>query len=84
MTDPATYAISEIVGTSKTNISDAVQNGLDTAAKSLRNLQWLEVTSIRGTVENGRIGEFQVCMKLGFRYEDRPDVPLERFQGAIP
>lgn len=80
----STFAVSEIVGTSSTSVSDAVQNGLNTAVRSLRNLEWFEVTSIRGRIENNRTAHFQVTIKLGFRYEASSDVPLERFKGPIP
>ena len=68
MTD-TTYAVSEIVGTSKTNVGEAIQNDIDTAAKSLRHLDWFEVTSIRGNIRNDIVDHFQVTMKLGFRYD---------------
>ncbi len=68
MTDP-TYAVSELVGTSTKNVGDAIQNGIDTAVKSLRHLDWFEVTSIRGNIKDGKVDHFQVTMKLGFRYE---------------
>ena len=51
MTD-TTYAISEVVGTSSKNVGEAIQNGIDTAAKSLRHLEWFEVTSVRGNIKN--------------------------------
>ena len=66
MTD-ATYAVSEIVCTSKTDVGEAIQNGNDTAAKSLRHLDWFEVTSIRGNISDSKVDHFQVTMKLGFR-----------------
>ena len=64
-----TYAISEVVGTSKKNVGEAIQNGIDTAAKSLRHLDWFEVTSVRGNIKDSKVDQFQVTMKLGFRYE---------------
>ena len=64
-----TYAITEIVGTSTDSVSDAIQNALTTASKSLRNLEWFEVVTIRGHIENARVGHYQVQLKLGFRYE---------------
>ena len=68
MTD-TTYAVSEIVGTSKMNVGEAIQNGIDTAAKSLRHLDWFEVTSVRGNIVDSKVDHFQVTMKLGFRYD---------------
>jgi flavin-binding protein dodecin len=63
------YSITEIVGSSRTSVEDAIQHGIETAAKTLRNLEWFEVTQIRGHIVDGEVGHYQVCMKLGLRYE---------------
>lgn len=63
------YSMTEIVGTSKTSIDDAIRHGITTASKTLRHLEWFEVTQIKGHVVDGDVGHFQVCMKLGFRYD---------------
>jgi len=68
MTDNV-YAITELVGSSTQSIEDAIKNALDTASKTLRNLDWFEVTDTRGHINNGKIEYFQVTVKLGFRYE---------------
>ena len=65
-----TYRLSEIVGTSNESIHQAVRNGLKRASRTIRNLDWFEVTQIRGTVVGGEVGHFQVAMKVGFRVED--------------
>jgi flavin-binding protein dodecin len=65
-----TYRLTEIVGTSRESIHQAVRNGLMRAARTVRNIDWFEVTQIRGTVVNGDVGVFQVAMKVGFRVED--------------
>jgi flavin-binding protein dodecin len=65
-----TYRLSEIVGTSNESIHQAVRNGLKRASRTIRNLDWFEVTQIRGTVVDGEVGHFQVAMKVGFRVED--------------
>jgi flavin-binding protein dodecin len=64
-----TYAISEIVGTSDVSLSEAIDNGVTTAAKTLRNLDWFEVVSMRGAVAGDAVSEYQVTMKVGFRYD---------------
>ena len=66
----ATYRLTEIVGTSGESIHQAVRNGLTRAARTVRNIDWFEVTQIRGTVVEGEVGVFQVAMKVGFRVED--------------
>jgi flavin-binding protein dodecin len=65
------YSITEIVGTSKTSLEDAVQHGIKTAAKTLRHLEWFEVTQIKGHIVDGEVAHYQVCMKLGLRYEPK-------------
>ena len=69
MTDH-TYKITEIVGSSQESLDDAVRSGVSRAAKTLRHVGWFEVTEIRGAVEDGAVGSFQVTMKVGFRLDD--------------
>ncbi len=68
----ATYAVSEIVGTSPDGVDAAMRNGLKKAAESLRNLDWFEVTGIRGHLgtDDGTVQHFQVTLKVGFRYDN--------------
>ncbi|OKJ94523.1 dodecin family protein [Streptomyces sp. CB03234] len=65
-----TYRVTEIVGTSPEGVDDALRNGIARASETLRNLDWFEVTQIRGHIENGRIAHYQVGLKVGFRLED--------------
>ena len=55
-----TYRVTEIVGTSPDGIDQAVRNGIARAASTLRNLDWFEVTEIRGQVLDGTVEHFQV------------------------
>jgi flavin-binding protein dodecin len=64
-----TYSITEIVGTSEEGVDAAVRNGIAEAAKTLRNLDWFEVKEIRGHLEDGKVADWQVRIKLGFRHE---------------
>jgi flavin-binding protein dodecin len=67
----ATYAITHIVGTSTESLDRAIRNGIDKAGETLRNLDWFEVTDIRGYLgHSAEIKHFQVTMKIGFRYDD--------------
>lgn len=65
------YAVSHVVGSSSTSIEEAIQGAVKTASGTLKNLAWFEVTQIRGHIENGDVGHYQVEMKLGFRYDRR-------------
>ena len=76
------YGISEIVGTSTESLDAAIRNGISRAAATVRDLDWFEVTEIRGHLEEGNIGHFQVGLKIGFRLEDPPRRRPE--QSSIP
>ncbi|MFE2584074.1 dodecin [Streptomyces sp. NPDC059378] len=65
-----TYRVTEIVGTSHEGIDQAVRNGISRASQTLRNLDWFEVTQVRGQIENGVVEHWQACLKVGFRIED--------------
>lgn len=65
-----TYAITEIVGSSKTSIDDAISGAVGRASQTLHNLDWFEVTGIRGHIENERLCHFQVTIKVGFRLDE--------------
>jgi flavin-binding protein dodecin len=62
--------VTEVVGTSTDSLQQAVRNGVSRAGETLRNLDWFEVTEIRGWIDNGEVGHFQVSMKIGFRLDD--------------
>jgi flavin-binding protein dodecin len=64
-----TYGISEVVGTSPDSVHQAIRNGVAKASQTVRNLDWFEVSSIRGQLDNGEVAHFQVQMKVGFRIE---------------
>jgi flavin-binding protein dodecin len=64
------YRVTEIVGSSTESVQDAIRNGVRRAAQTLHGLDWFEVTEIRGHIEDGEVGHFQVGMKIGFRLDD--------------
>lgn len=63
------YNITEIVGTSPESTDDAVKNAIAQASRTLRNLDWFEVVSTRGHIEDGYVADWQVTVKIGFRHE---------------
>jgi flavin-binding protein dodecin len=65
-----TYKITEIVGSSPDGIDAAIRSGVARASSTLRNLDWFEVTEIRGHLQDGAVAHFQVSMKVGFRLDD--------------
>ena len=66
------YSVSEIVGSSDESIDDAVRGAVARAAKTLHNLDWFEVTDLRGRIEGDGRCRFQVTLKVGFRLDERP------------
>lgn len=66
----AVYKVTEIVGSSRESVEDAIQAAVTRACKTLRNVRWFEIKEMRGTVTEGRVGEYQVVLKLGFHLEE--------------
>ena len=65
-----TFRLTEIVGTSTEGVAQAITNGIERASKTLRHLQWFEVTDIRGNLADGAVDHYQVTLKVGFRIDD--------------
>ena len=70
METEGTYKVTELVGTSPDGIDAAIRHALARASQTLRNLDWFEVTEIRGRITQGNVEQFQVTMKIGFRIEE--------------
>jgi hypothetical protein len=70
MSDHHTYKKVEVVGSSRISSDDAINNALQECAKSVRNLEWFEVVESRGHIENGKVGHYQVTLKVGFRISE--------------
>jgi flavin-binding protein dodecin len=63
------YKVLELVGSSETSIEDAIAAAIALANKTIRNLDWFEVIQTRGHIVNGKIGHYQVTLKIGFTLE---------------
>jgi flavin-binding protein dodecin len=64
------YRVTEIVGSSPAGVTEAIEVAAARAALTIRELDWFEVTEIRGHFEKNSIAHYQVTMKVGFRLED--------------
>jgi hypothetical protein len=62
-----TYKLIELVGVSSNSIEEAVQNAIARANQTLKNLDWFEIVETRGLIQEGKINQFQVKLKVGFR-----------------
>lgn len=63
------YSVTEIVGSSPDGTDQAITNAVAEASKTLRNLEWFEVQSVRGKLDGGAVTHWQVTIKVGFRHE---------------
>jgi dodecin len=64
------YKKIEIVGSSQNGFEEAVRNALARAKKTVRNMRWFEVIETRGYIDDGKVGEWQVTLKIGFTLEE--------------
>ena len=64
------YKLIELVGSSTVSIEDAIQNAVNRAAKTIRNMRWFQVLETRGHIDNGQVAHYQVTIKIGFTLDD--------------
>jgi flavin-binding protein dodecin len=65
------YKKIEMVGSSKISIEDAISNAIEQCRKTIKNMDWFEVVDTRGHIVDGKVGHFQVTIKIGFKIEHR-------------
>ena len=63
------YKLIEVVGSSAQSSDEAIRNAIETAAKSIKHIEWFEVVETRGHVVEGKVAHFQVTVKIGFRLD---------------
>jgi len=64
------YKSTELTGSSKESVDDAVRTAIERASKTLRDIRWFEVTDVRGHVRDGKVAHWQVTVKVGFTLEE--------------
>jgi len=65
----AVLKILELVGTSKESWSDAAREAVNEAAKTVRGIETVDVVNSKAVVQNNRLTEYQVQVRIGFRIE---------------
>ena len=65
-----TYALTEVVGTSKLGVDEAIRNAVTRLSMTVDHLDWFEVQQIRGYIRDGAVDHYQVTLKVGSRLED--------------
>jgi flavin-binding protein dodecin len=64
------YKHTELTGSSKNSIEEAIQNAVAKANESVRNMRWFQMIDLRGHIDNGNVSHWQVTIKIGFTLED--------------
>jgi flavin-binding protein dodecin len=64
------YKITEVYGSSSKGLQPAIERAVAKAGETVRNMRWMQVTEIRGHLEDGKIQHWQVGVKIGFTLED--------------
>ena len=62
--------VTEIISSSKKSFEDAIENGIDRAAKTLKNVEGAWVKEQKVLVKNGKISEYRVDLKVTFILTD--------------
>ena len=63
-----TYKIT-LAGTSPVSFAEATKAAVAEAAKTVRSMEWFEIADERGRIKDGKIEEFQVRLRIGFKIE---------------
>jgi flavin-binding protein dodecin len=63
------YKHIELTGSSPKGPQEAIENAINRASATIRNLRWFEVQQVRGVIEKGEIAHWQVSLKAGFTLE---------------
>ena len=66
---PGTFKTIELVGTSPASFAEAVKSAIAEASKTIRHMDWFEVVAERGKIAEGKVEEFQVTLKVGFKID---------------
>jgi dodecin len=60
------YKYIDIVGTSNSVITDAINNAFEEASKTVKNIKWGELGRVTFRVEEGKKIEYQAEVRIGF------------------
>ena len=64
-----TYKMTELIGSSSVSFAEATKAAVAEAAKTIRHMEWFEVAEERGRIKDGKVEEFQVRLRIGFKIE---------------
>ncbi|SDX27100.1 dodecin family protein [Litoreibacter albidus] len=62
--------VTEVISSSTKSFEDAIQQGVERASKTLKNVEGAWVQDQKCTVKDGKISEYRVILKVTFVLED--------------
>ena len=62
--------VTEVIASSKKSLDDAIETGVERAAKTLKNVTGAWVQDQKVTVSDGKIDEYRGVLKVTFVLED--------------
>ncbi|HTZ70539.1 MAG TPA: dodecin [Acetobacteraceae bacterium] len=65
----AVHKIIDLVGTSTESVDDAIRGAIAEASRTLHGLEWFEVKEMRGGIGEGKVTQFQVVLRVGFKLD---------------
>lgn len=63
------YKLIELTGTSPVSIEKAIETAIKRAGRTIKKMSWFEVLETRGSLERGKVLQWQVTLKVGFLVE---------------
>lgn len=64
------YKHIDLTGTSRKSLEEAIDNAVRRASKTIRDMAWFEVVETRGRIQDGKVSQWQVTIRVGFTLED--------------
>jgi len=62
--------VTEVISSSSKGFDDAVKEGVKRADKTLKNVKSVWIKDQKAVVENGKVTEYRVTMKVSFILKD--------------
>jgi len=63
--------VTEIMSDSKKSFEDAINDGIARASKTVHNIQSAWIKEQKVVVENDKVAEYRVAMKVSFLVDDK-------------
>ncbi len=67
------FKVVELIGTSPNGWEEAVKNVIDTASSKLTNIRIAEIVELDTKLENGKVADYRVKVRLSFKVEREPE-----------